>query len=102
MCIRDSLEMPRIALLPLAFVGLIMVQLVLGKLIFREVGFLATLYLLWATALICLAGLLKRELGLERVVATLAWFVLAGALLSALAGWAQHIDSSALGPLMMP
>jgi hypothetical protein len=96
------LEMPRIALLPLAFVGLILVQLLQDKLVFREVGFLATLYLLWATALICLAGLLKRELGLDRVVATLAWFMLAGALLSALAGWAQHIDSSALGPLMMP
>jgi O-antigen ligase len=96
------LEMPRIALLPLALVGLIMVQLVQGKLVFREVGFLATLYLLWATALICLAGLLKRELGLERVVATLAWFLLIGALLSALAGWAQHIDSTALGPLLMP
>jgi len=96
------LEMPRIALLPLAFAGLIMVQLIQGKLVFHQVGLLATLYLLWATALICLAGLLKRELGLERVVATLAWFVLVGALLSALVAWAQDIDSSALGGLIMP
>ena len=36
------------------------------------------------------------------MVTSLAWFLLAGALLSALIGWAQHIDSDALGALMMP
>jgi len=96
------LELPRIALLPLGIIVLIVVQLALGKLVYRQVGLLATLYLLWASALICLAGLLKRELGLERVVASLAWFLVAGALASALIGWAQHIDSDALGALMMP
>jgi O-antigen ligase len=96
------LEMPRIALLPLSIIVLIALQLVQGKLLFHQVGLLAALYLLWATALICLGGLLRRELGLERVLAQLAWFLLIGALASALMAWAQHIDSDALGPFMMP
>lgn len=96
------LELPRIALLPLGIIALIVVQLALGKLVYRQVGLLATLYLLWATALICLSGLLKRELGLERVITSLAWFLVVGALASAVIGWAQHIDSDALGALMMP
>jgi O-antigen ligase len=39
---------------------------------------------------------------MEQVVAHLTWFVLAGALASAVIGWAQHIDSNALGAFMMP
>jgi hypothetical protein len=49
-----------------------------------------------------LGGLLRRELGLARVAGMLAWFLLAGALLSGLIAWAQHIDSDALGRFMMP
>jgi O-antigen ligase len=98
----SRLELPRIALLPLGVTVLIVVQLAAGKLVFHQVGLLAALYLLWAAALICLGGLLRRELGLERVVAHLAWFVLVGATSSAVLGWAQHIDSDALGSLMMP
>jgi len=98
----SRLELPRIALLPLGVTVLIVVQLAAGKLVFHQVGLLAALYLLWAAALICLGGLLRRELGLERSIAHLVWFVLVGTTLSAVLGWAQHIDSDALGPLMMP
>jgi len=98
----SRLELPRIALLPLGLTVLILVQLAMGKLVFHQVGLLAALYLLWATALITVGGLLRRELGLERVAAHLASFVLAGALLSAVVGWAQHIESDALGSWMMP
>jgi len=96
------LELPRIALLPLGIIVLIVVQLAQGKLGFHQVGLLAALYLLWATGLICLGGLLRRELGLERVVTQLAWFLVVGSVASALLGWAQHIQSDALGPLLMP
>jgi O-antigen ligase len=96
------LELPRVALLPLGFSGLIILQMLLGRLSFHQVGLLAALYLLWATGLIMLGGLLRRELGLERVAGKLAWFLLTGALLSALVAWAQHIDSDALGRWIMP
>ena len=96
------LELPRVALLPLAFAGLIVLQMVLGRLPYRQVGLLGALYLLWATGIVFLGGLFRRELGVERVATTLSWFLLAGGLLSALIGWAQYIDSDALGPVMMP
>lgn len=96
------LELPRIALLLLGFAGLIVIQMLLGWLPYRQVGLLAALYLLWATGLTMLGGLYRRELGVERVACTLSWFLLAGALASALIGWAQHIDSDALGRVMMP
>ncbi len=96
------LELPRVALLPLGVTGLIVLQMVLGRLPFHQVGLLAALYLLWATGLVMLAGLLRREVGLARVAGTLAWFLLAGTLLGALIAWAQHIDSDALGRFMMP
>ena len=62
----------------------------------------APLYLLWTLALILLGGLLRRELGLERVADTLAWFLVCGAALSAVIGWAQHIESQALSGFIMP
>ena len=52
--VRDRLELPRIALLPLGISRLIVVQMALGELPYRQVGLLAALYLLWATALVCL------------------------------------------------
>jgi O-antigen ligase len=96
------LELPRVAWLLLGFTGLIIVQMLFGRLPYRQVGLLAALYLLWAIGLVMLGGLLRRELGLERVASTLSWFLLAGALASAVIGWAQHIESDALGRLAMP
>jgi O-antigen ligase len=96
------LELPRVTLLLLAFAGLIVLQMVLGRLPYRQVGLLGALYLLWAAGLVSLGGLFRRELGVERVASTLSWFLLTGALLSALIGWAQYIDSDALGRVMMP
>jgi len=96
------LYLPRIALLPLLFTGLILVHLVLGRVPYQQAGLLGALYLLWTVALILLGGLLRRELGLERVAGTLAWFLLCGAAVSAVIGWAQHIESDALSGFMMP
>jgi len=96
------LELPRAALLLLIFAGLIVLQMMLGRLPYRQAGMLGTLYLLWATGIVFLGGLFRRELGVERVATTLSWFLLAGGLLSALIGWAQYIDSDALGRVMMP
>lgn len=96
------LELPRAALLPLAFAGLVLLHLMLGRVPYRQVGLLGALYLLWASGLVVLGGLLRRELGLERVATTLSWFVLTGALASALIGWVQHVDSDVLSRVMMP
>ena len=98
----ERLQLPRIALLPLGFVLLILVHMMLGRVPYRQFGLLGIMYLLWAGGLVVLGGLLRRELGLERVATILSWFLVAGAVASAVVGWAQHIDSSALSRLAMP
>jgi len=87
------LPVPRVAWLPIAFVLLIVLQISLGKLAYHQHGLLGALFLLWAFGLVLLGGLLRRELGLGRVATTLAWFLFAGALCSAIIGLAQLFDS---------
>jgi O-antigen ligase len=75
--------------------ALILLQLALGRLAYRQHGLLGALFLLWAFGLILLGGLLRRELGLERAAMTLAWFLFTGALASAVIGLAQLLNSYA-------
>ena len=88
-----ALVVPRLVWLPLGFVALVLIQLPLGMLAFPQQALLGSLYLLWAAALMVLGALLRRELGLERVAVPLAWFLLAGALISSLIGLAQYYES---------
>jgi O-antigen ligase len=89
------LPLPRVALLPLGFVLLILLQIALRRLGFDEQGLLASLFLLWAGALMVLAALLRRELGQERVATVLAWFLFAGLVACDIIGVAQQLDSYA-------
>ena len=50
----------------------------LGRVPYHQAALLGALYLLWTLALILLGGLLKRELGLERVAGRLPGFWCAG------------------------
>lgn len=50
-----------------------------------------TLYLGWATLLMVLAVWLRQSFGKEKIVATLAWFLVVGGLLSAFTGLVQYI-----------
>jgi O-antigen ligase len=88
-----SLAFPRVAWLPLGFVALLVLQLSLGRVAYYQQAILAVLYLLWACALIILGGTFRRELGLTRVAITLAWFLCAGGVLSAIIGLAQLLES---------
>ena len=84
---------PRSALMLPAFAVLIVVQMLLGWLAFPQQGLLAMLYLAWAAVLSVLAATLRREMGLERVVAALAWFLALGTVLNCAVGLAQHFES---------
>jgi O-antigen ligase len=89
------LPLPRVLGLILGFVALLMLQILLGMPAYHQQALLAALYLLWAAGLSVLAALLRRELGLERTVAVLAWALFAGALASSIVGLAQHLESYA-------
>ena len=83
-------ELPVVALMPPALALLVGVQAALGHVPYPEQAVTMTLYLLWASLLILLARVLARELGVASMATTLAWFLLAGGMLNALAGFAQH------------
>ena len=83
-------QFPVVALLPPSLALVIGLQAALGRVPYPEQAVMAALYLLWASLLIVLAHVLARELGAARITVTLAWFLLAGGLFSALAGLAQH------------
>jgi O-antigen ligase len=85
-------EYPTVALAPLGLILLLGLQVALGRVPYAEQALVATLYLLWAALLITLGRRLGQELGLRSVAETLAWFILAGGLLNALAGVIQHYD----------
>lgn len=90
------LAVPRVALLPAGFVVLLLTHIALGRVPFYQQGLLAVLYLVWAAALVVLAALMRRELGLERVATVLAWFLFAGLVACSVIGFAQHLESYGL------
>jgi O-antigen ligase len=95
--------LPALALAPLGLAGLVLVQAALGRVPYAAQAFTATLYLVWAALLIALGAALRRELGMSRVVSTLAWCVVIGGEMSAVAGLLQYYDmSTILDPLIMP
>ena len=75
---------PVIGLLPFGLVILLMLQVASGVVSFPQQNLLAALYLLWACCLIMLGAVLRRELGIERVVAVMSGFILTAAVLNAL------------------
>lgn len=85
---------PLVALAPLALAALLAAQVALGRVPYPEQAWTAGLYLLWASLLMQLGHVLRRELPLERIASALAWFLLAAGLLDALAGLLQHYDFS--------
>lgn len=85
---------PVVALAPLGLILVLGLQTALGRVPYPEQALIATLYLLWASLLLMLGRRLGQELGLTAVADTLAWFVLAGGMLSALAGLIQHYQIS--------
>lgn len=81
---------PLVALAPLALIVVLAAQVALGRVPYAEQALTAGLYLLWAALLILVGHVLRRGLALAEIATTLAWFLLAGGALNALAGLAQH------------
>ncbi|MEO8156233.1 MAG: Wzy polymerase domain-containing protein [Betaproteobacteria bacterium] len=97
------IQIPRASLVFLGFAGLILLDVLIDRTVYPQQNLLAILYLVWAVALAALGWRLKEIFGLDTLVATLAWFVLAGALLSAAIGLAQWWGiPSPLKPFMLP
>jgi len=96
-----TLEMPVMVLCLAAFGALLAVHQALGLVPYAGQALVALLYLAWATLLMIVAATLRREVGLGALIAVLAWFVLAGSVLGAVAGLLQHLGmTDALAPIV--
>ena len=82
--------LPRSLLFMLGFIALLLLQVALDRVPYVQQALVGALYVLWAVFLLWLGHQLKRELGLERIAATLAWALLAGALICSAIGLLQH------------
>lgn len=90
----QDMTLPGIALVPLALIALLMIQLVTDRMPYAGQALTAAIYLVWAALLMTLGHHLRQALGLTTVSVVLAWFVLAGGLLSTLVAWLQHYQIS--------
>ncbi|MBI3044738.1 MAG: O-antigen ligase C-terminal domain-containing protein [Betaproteobacteria bacterium] len=82
--------LPVVAIVPIGLAAVIGLQAALGRVPYPEQALTVTLYLLWAVLLVLLGSALRRMLALTDVASVLAWFLLAGGILSALIGLLQH------------
>lgn len=85
-------EIPRIAQLPIALMGVVLLQQVLGKIAYFDQALLYVLYLLFAALLMLLGARLRDCLGMPKLALVLAIFLLTGAELNALVGVLQHYN----------
>ena len=83
-------EIPRIVLLPVGLMLLIVLQFVMGRIVYFDQTLLFGLYLLWVALLMMLGHRLRQELGLPFLVTVMAACLLLGAELNALLGVLQH------------
>ncbi len=98
-----GIQMPRAGLMFLGFALLMAIQIGLGKSVYPQFNLLGALYVLWAAGLALLAYRLRQVFGVERVVDTLCWFLIAGSLLSAAIGLTQLLGvNTPLAPLIVP
>jgi len=85
-----EMELPVIALFPLFYLLVLLAQGALGLVAYSEQVTVAAYYLVWATCLVVLGAVLRRELGAAKIVTAIAWAILIGAALSAVAALLQH------------
>lgn len=83
-------EIPRIVQLPAGLIAILLLQWVLGSVIYPDQTLLYILYLLLAALLMLLGARLRASFGMAKLALVLATFLLIGAELSALLGVLQH------------
>jgi O-antigen ligase len=91
-----DMKLPVVALFAVALAALLAIRPAFGDLPYAGPPLTGALLVLWAALLVLLGAHLQRALGLGAAAATLAWFLLAGGLLSAAIGLLQHFQIATL------
>jgi O-antigen ligase len=89
-----EVDIPTLALWLLAFAGLLLAQLALLDIAYREMSVLGALYVIWAVWLIWLGRVLAKSCGMEQLALLLATMLVLGGLLNAAAAVVQFYDIS--------
>jgi O-antigen ligase len=87
-------SVPAVAFAPLALAAVIGVHGALGWSPYAGQTTTAVLYLLWTALMIVLGHVLRVQLAMPAIAATLSWFLLAGGVLTAVIGLLQHFQIS--------
>jgi O-antigen ligase len=86
----SDFPVPLVAIAPLGLLLVYLAQLAVGRILYPEQVLTAALYLLWAALLVGLGAALRRDFELREVAVVLSWCLVAGGVLSALAGVLQY------------
>ncbi len=86
-----NLSTPRAALHLSWLAGWIALQVLFVEHIYTTQALLPALYLAWAILLVAVVGWLRHQLGSEKVLDALAWFLFVGGTLQALVGLSQYL-----------
>ncbi len=86
-----ELQVPRTGVIAFALLLLIVAQSLWIERPYAAQTMLPALYVAWAILLMVVALWLRAQLGLEKVITTLAWFFLVGGLLQGLTGLVQYL-----------
>lgn len=96
----SHIALPPVALAPLALGLVVLFQIASGMLAYASSGGFVVAFLIWAAALAVAGRWAAATFGATALFPLLAWFVLAGGMLSALAGLAQYAGMP--GALALP
>ena len=83
-------ELPLISLVPVSLILVVWLQYFTGMIDYPQQALLISLYLSWAALISMLGHALKRDFGIEKAAAILAWCILAGGFLNAVSALIQH------------
>lgn len=97
----DGFRIPRVAVFPVLLGIVVVSEGLLLELPYIEPLLMAAGYLVWAAGLTIAGALLRDRRGHEGAAVTVAWFIVAGAMLNALAALAQYcLAPGMLGPVV--
>ena len=92
---RDRLRLSPLLIIPALLLATLLLQFVLGRLVFPQIGLLYAVYLLWAGMLMVLGRHLVGTIGLARLADVLAAAIALGAMLGAMVALAQWLGLAA-------
>lgn len=88
----NNLPVPKIAIYFLALLILVAIQSLVVEHVYRSQALYPGLYLGWAVMLAAVTVWLRMNLGTEKIIDVLAWFIVVGGLLQAMTGIIQYLN----------